>query len=107
MAGVYSVLMTTCDDRGIARTIARNLVEKKLAACVQIMPIDSVYTWNDQIEENAEFMLLCKIKRSDYDDAAAAIRELHSYDTPEIIAVGIEAGSADYLSWIDAVTRSA
>jgi periplasmic divalent cation tolerance protein len=105
MATAYAMVLTTCDDRDRARTIARSLVEKRLAACVQILPIDSVYTWNERIEESAELLLLCKIKRSDYDDAAEAIRALHSYETPEIVMTAIEAGSADYLAWIDAVTR--
>jgi periplasmic divalent cation tolerance protein len=105
MATAYAMVLTTCDDRDLARTIARSLVEKRLAACVQILPIESVYTWNERIEESAELLLLCKIKRSDYDDAAEAIRALHSYETPEIVMTPIEAGSADYLAWIDAVTR--
>jgi len=105
MTTSYAMVLTTCDDRGLAKSIARTLVEKRLAACVQILPIDSIYTWNENIEESAELLLLCKIKRSDYDDAAAAIRALHSYETPEIVVIAIEAGSSDYLAWIDAVTR--
>jgi periplasmic divalent cation tolerance protein len=101
----YAIVLTTCDDRAIAKSIARALVEKRLAACVQILPIESVYTWDGKIEEAAEFLLVCKIKKSDYADAAAEIRAMHTYETPEIVQIPIEAGSADYLAWIDAVTR--
>jgi periplasmic divalent cation tolerance protein len=89
----------------VAKALARALVEKRLAACVQIMPIESVYTWEKKVEEAAELLLFCKIKRADYDDVATAIRAVHSYATPEIVLIPIETGSADYLAWIDAVTR--
>jgi periplasmic divalent cation tolerance protein len=105
MASAYAIMLTTCDDRAGAKLIARTLVEKRLAACVQILPIDSVYTWDGHTEEAAELMLLCKIKRTDHDDVAAAIRALHTYATPEIVEIPIEAGSADYFAWIDQVTR--
>jgi len=97
--------LTTCDDRALAKLIARTLVEKRLAACVQILPIDSVYAWAGQIQESAELMLLCKIKRADYDDVAAAIGAQHSYTIPEIVEIPIEAGSAEYFAWIDEATR--
>jgi periplasmic divalent cation tolerance protein len=102
---IHSIVLTTCTDRDQAKTIARALVEQKLVACVQILPIESVYAWEEKIEEAAEFLLLCKIKRVDYDDVAAAIRALHTYVVPEIVLLPIETGSADYLTWIDAVTR--
>ena len=105
MTNTYAIVLTTCDDRALAKLIARTLVEKRLAACVQILPIDSVYAWAGQIQDSAELMLLCKIKRADYDDVAAAIRAQHSYTTPEIIEIPIEAGSAEYFAWIDDVTR--
>lgn len=101
----YAIVLTSCDDRAIAKSIARTLVENRLAACVQITPIESVYTWAGKIEEAPEFLLVCKIKKSDYADVAAEIRALHSYETPEIVQLAIEAGSVDYLAWIDAVTR--
>lgn len=101
----YAIVLTTCDDRAMAKSIAATLVEKRLAACVQIMPIDSVYTWQGKVEEAAELLLFCKIKSADYADVEAAIRALHSYETPEIVQIPIAAGSADYLAWIDQVTR--
>lgn len=105
MSNSYAIVITTCDERTAARSIARALVEQQLAACVQIMPIDSIYAWQGKIEESAELLLLCKIKRADYPDVAAAIAAIHPYTTPEIVEIPIEAGSADYFAWIDAVTR--
>ncbi|MGP0058820.1 MAG: divalent-cation tolerance protein CutA [Beijerinckiaceae bacterium] len=105
MANAYAIVLTTCDDRALAKLIARTLVEKRLAACVQILPIDSVYAWAGQLQESAELLLLCKIKRADYADIEQAIRAIHTYETPEIVEIAIEAGSADYLAWIDQVTR--
>lgn len=104
MAGAYAIVLTTCDDRALAKLIARTLVEKKLAACVQIVPIDSVYAWAGKIEEAAELLLLCKIKRADYAAVAASILAQHTYTTPEIVEIPIEAGSPDYFAWIDQVT---
>ncbi|HKH80062.1 MAG TPA: divalent-cation tolerance protein CutA [Methylovirgula sp.] len=101
----YAVVLTTCADRAKARSIARALVERRLAACVQMLPIDSVYTWQDRLEEAAEILLLIKIKRADYVEIESAILALHEYETPEIVALPIEQGSAAYLDWIEAVTQ--
>ena len=100
-----SILVTTIDKKDKARALARAAFAERLAACVQIMPIDSIYAWQGKIEESAELLLLCKIKRADYGDVAAAIAAIHPYTTPEIVEIPIEAGSADYFAWIDAVTR--
>lgn len=101
----HAVLLTTVSDKAAARTMAWALVERHLAACVQMMPIDSVYAWKGQVEEAGEILLICKIKRSDYAEVEAAILKLHSYETPEIIMLPIEAGLSAYLSWVDAVTK--
>jgi periplasmic divalent cation tolerance protein len=74
------------------------------AACVQMLPIDSVYTWQGRIEESAEILLLIKIRQADYAEVEQAIRALHDYQTPEIVALPIERGFAGYLDWIDKVT---
>ena len=105
MDAVYAIVMTTCDEAANAKTIAKSLVERRLAACVQIFPMESIYMWEGKVNEAAEFMLFCKIKRADYPDVEAAIRELHSYKVPEVIEVPIENGFADYLGWISSVTR--
>ncbi len=105
MAPLFALVITTCGDRAEARAIADLLVEKRLAACVQMLPIESVYTWEGATQSAQEILLLCKIKHADYAEVEAAIRAAHSYEVPEIVEVAIEQGSAAYLSWISAVTR--
>ncbi len=101
----YAVLLTSCADREQAKALARALVELRLAACVQMLPIESVYEWQGKIEEAAEILLVCKIKRTDYAEAEKTILSLHSYETPEIVMLPIEQGFGGYLAWIDKVTR--
>jgi periplasmic divalent cation tolerance protein len=101
----HAVLLTTVPDKAAARTMAWALVERHLAACVQMLPIDSVYAWQGELEDVAEILLICKIKRSDYAEVEAAILKLHSYETPEIVMLPIEAGLSTYLGWIDTVTK--
>jgi periplasmic divalent cation tolerance protein len=105
MAGDFAVVITTCGDKAEALALARLLVDQGLAACVQMLPIESVYSWEGATQSAEEVMLLCKIKHRDYADVEAAIRAAHSYDTPEIIEIAIEQGADAYLRWIAAVTR--
>ena len=92
---------TTTDREEEAQRIARALVERRLAACVHVVgPIRSTYWWQDQIETAEEWRLEMKTRRALLEPLQRAIRELHSYDVPEIIAVPIEAGSEDYLEWL-------
>lgn len=105
MASDFAIVTTTCGDAGNAQAIARLLVETRLAACVQIFPIESFYTWDGAMQTARELMLSCKIKHADYADVEAAIRAAHTYETPEIIEVRIEQGAGAYLAWIAAVTR--
>jgi periplasmic divalent cation tolerance protein len=100
----HCVVLTSCGTRDKASAIARALVERRLAACVQMVPIESVYTWQGRVEEAAEILLLVKIKQADYPEVEQAIRALHDYATPEIVALPIEQGFAGYLDWVDAVT---
>ncbi|MGO9134047.1 MAG: divalent-cation tolerance protein CutA [Methylovirgula sp.] len=101
----YAVLLVTAPDRAAAKALAQDLVTRHLAACVQMLPIDSVYEWQGKVEEATEILLLCKIRRQDYAEIEAAILKQHSYETPEIVMLPIEAGFSDYLSWIDSVTK--
>lgn len=101
----FCLVTTTTDTVDLARSIARALLAKKLAACVQIMPITSHYVWDGQMREDAEQLLLIKGKSADYNTLAAAISEMHSYDVPEILKLDIADGSPDYLSWIRQTTR--
>jgi len=95
-------VLTTAGSEEEAGRIAELLVERKLAACVQVVgPVVSRYRWQGAIEEEREWQCLAKTTRAAYDAVEAAIREIHSYDEPEIIATPIVAGSAGYLAWIE------
>lgn len=100
----FLMLTTSVADRAEADGLAHALVEAKLAACVQLVPIGSVYRWNGAIEAATEILLLAKIRSADLGTVEAVIRGRHSYDVPEIVALPIVAGSADYLGWIAAST---
>jgi periplasmic divalent cation tolerance protein len=97
-------VLTTVDSEEEAERIAAALVERRLAACVQVVgPIASHYRWQGKVESAREWMCVAKTAASRYDELEVAIRELHPYDEPEIVATPIVAGSASYLEWI---TRS-
>ena len=97
-----AVVTTTVGSHEDATALARALVIGRLAACVQILPTESVYAWKGTIEEAREWMLICKIRAEDYPEVETAIMALHRYDTPEIVATAISVGSKPYLSWIAA-----
>jgi periplasmic divalent cation tolerance protein len=97
------IVLTTADSEDEARKIARALVERKLAACVNIVPqIESIYRWKDEVEEGREWLLLIKTTSAGFNRVREAIAELHSYDLPECICLEIEDGSSEYLDWIQA-----
>jgi len=98
------MMITTACGRDEAGRLARMLVEQKLAACVQLLPIDSVYRWEGAVRQEAEVLLLIKTRSALAQAVISAIKAAHSYDTPEIIALPIEAGLGDYLAWIDQAT---
>ena len=94
------VFMTAANGEEAAR-LADMLVGANLAACVQILPgVESVYRWQGKIERQSEVLLIAKTTRGKFDDLEREVRALHSYDTPEIVAVPIVAGSAPYLEWL-------
>ena len=95
------LVLTTAGSEMEAQKIAQTLVERSLAACVNIVPrIQSVYRWEGRVEQAEEYLLLIKTVKAREEQVYAAIRELHSYDLPECIAIPIESGSADYLKWL-------
>ncbi len=103
-ASEFVVMVTTAGSREEADKLANGLVGEQVAACVQLVPITSYYTWTGEVQRDEEILLLIKTQRSLYSRAEELIRSLHSYDTPEVIAVPIADGSPDYLSWIRDVT---
>jgi periplasmic divalent cation tolerance protein len=100
-SGEYCLVYVSAASEAEAITIARALVEAKLAACVSIFPTTSIYTWQSQLCQDQEWQLLIKTKRSCLDSLSQQVAELHSYEVPELIATSIEAGSPPYLNWID------
>ena len=102
------LVSTTTETVEAATHLAQQLVERELAACVQIVsPIKSVYRWQGKVEMADEVLILIKTTAVAYAALETAIKELHSYQTPEIIAVPITLGSAEYLSWLQAGVKSA
>ena len=105
MTETFAIVTTSVGSREDGKAIARALVEQRLAACVQITPIDSVYRWAGSVEEAEEHLLICKIRQADYAVVEAAIRARHAYDLPEIIAVPITQGAKAYVTWLAAATE--
>jgi periplasmic divalent cation tolerance protein len=101
----FCVVLTTTDSDEHAERIVDAVLEAKLAACVQLMPIKSCYVWEGKIARDNEILIQIKAKSVDYDDLAARIRAAHTYDVPEIVRLDIAAGAQSYLDWIAAVTR--
>lgn len=94
-------VFTTTEKKEDAERIAKSVIEAKLAACVQIMgPIESTYRWKGKIEKSAEWFCFIKSTRKLYPDLEDAIKKEHPYEVPEIIAVPVSGGSADYLEWL-------
>ncbi len=95
------LVLTTASSSDEARRIARALVERRLAACVNILPqIESVYRWKGKVEEAQEWLLIIKTTAAGFERVRDVIRELHSYELPECVCVSIEDGSPEYLKWI-------
>jgi len=99
------VFMTAANGEEATR-LADMLVGAHLAACVQILPeMESVYRWQGKVERQAEVLLIAKTVRAKFDELEREVRALHSYDTPEIVAVPIVTGSAPYLQWLNQATN--
>lgn len=95
----------TCGSEDEAHRIAHTLVAARLAACVQRLPIRSVYTWEGDVQNDPEILLLAKTTSDRIGDLVDTVVDLHSYDVPAITAVPIVAGTTDYLDWVTEMTR--
>jgi periplasmic divalent cation tolerance protein len=99
-------VVTTVGERSDAEKIARILLEKRLAACVQIVgPVTSSYWWRGRIETEEEWLCFIKSSESHYEDVERAIKGIHPYEIPEVIATPIIAGLPDYLMWLNGELR--
>lgn len=96
------IVLSTAGSEDEARKIARYLIEHQLAACVNIVPhVESIYRWQGKVESSREWLLLIKTTAARFPEVRDAIRELHSYELAECIAVSVEDGGSEYLQWIE------
>jgi periplasmic divalent cation tolerance protein len=97
----YRLVLTTAGSDAQARDLARELVERRLAACVNVVgPICSYYRWKGEVTRDEERLLVIKTTARRLDALSAAIRELHTYEVPEVVALPIEGGDSRYLQWL-------
>jgi len=95
------IVFSTTGSQEEARRIAHQLVERSLAACVNVLgPIESIYRWQGKVETAGEFLLLIKTTAERFPDVRDALVALHSYEVPECIAIDVADGSAPYLAWL-------
>jgi periplasmic divalent cation tolerance protein len=97
----YCIILTTCPDNKEAKTLASKLIKEKLAACVQLSPITSYYTWKGDTHTDPEVRLLIKTRTKLYGLVEQFIKQNHSYEVPQIVQITINDGSDEYLDWID------
>ena len=103
----YIQLFTTTEKREDAEIIAREVVKKRLASCAQVVgPIKSTYWWKEKIEQTEEWLCIMKSRSDLYDELEEALKNIHPYEVPEIVAVPIVSGSQSYLEWLDNEVRS-
>lgn len=96
------VVLSSCDSEEEAASLARHLVEKRLAACVNITPgARSFYHWQGAIEDSTEWLLVIKSRRDLFPALRAEIAKMHTYEVPELLALPVVAGSESYLEWLD------
>jgi periplasmic divalent cation tolerance protein len=99
----HAVVLSTAGTEEEASRIASALVERRLAACVNVVPgVSSTYRWQGAVQTDREWLLVVKTRRDRFEAVRAAIRELHTYEVPEIVMLDLADGDAAYLAWIDA-----
>jgi periplasmic divalent cation tolerance protein len=101
----WTIVLSTCATMKEATKISRDLVKRRLAACVNIAPITSCYRWKGRIRMESEHLLTIKTTSAVFDRLKRRILELHSYELPEIVSVRIDKGLKPYTAWIDNETR--
>ena len=99
----YGVVLVTVSSPSEAEAIATILIEEKLAACINIFPVQSIYQWEGNIQQESEFQLVIKTNLAKFSELSSRIQEIHSYEVPEIIALPIVSGAESYLGWLSDV----
>jgi periplasmic divalent cation tolerance protein len=102
----HALVLITCGDSGEARVVASRLVEERLAAGAQLIPIESIYRWKEDVVEDTEVLVIAKTRRDRFVEIEALVGELHSYEVPPIVMLEMDAASAAYLGWIDGSVRA-
>jgi periplasmic divalent cation tolerance protein len=106
MSDNHVVVITTTDSEDAAGTLARAVVEARLAACVQVSgPVRSVYRWDGEVRDDREWQLWIKTAYDRVDELTEFVKARHTYDVPEVVALPVLGGNADYLEWITSETR--
>ncbi|EMS81131.1 divalent-cation tolerance protein CutA [Desulfotignum phosphitoxidans] len=100
----YCMVLVTCKDETEARSLASRIVHDKLAACVQMNPVVSVYTWEGRVQTETETRLTIKTRTSLYPALESFIRTHHTYEVPQIVQIPISRGLPEFLDWIDQTT---
>jgi periplasmic divalent cation tolerance protein len=102
-SGQNRVVLVTCGPLRESRKIARGVVQKRLAACVNVLlsPMSSYYAWKGKLQVAREFLLVMKTSSKQLEELEKEVKRLHSYDVPEFIALSVAAGSKDYLAWLE------
>jgi len=97
------VVLVTCPSLVLGRKIAKTVVQKRLAACVNVVrgPVESFYTWKGKLESASEHLLIIKTTEKRLSELEREVKHMHAYEVPEFIAIPIAGGSADYLSWLN------
>ncbi|MEH0664815.1 divalent-cation tolerance protein CutA [Vibrio scophthalmi] len=101
----FCIALTTTNSQALTERIIDALLEERLAACIQTMPIESHYVWQEQVCRDNETLLVIKTTQSNYVEVEQKVVELHDYDTPQVVQVPIVDGFNPYLSWLEANTR--
>jgi periplasmic divalent cation tolerance protein len=99
----YGVVLVTVASQSEATAIAMILIEEKLAACINVFPVQSIYQWEGNIQQELEFQLIIKTNLAKFTELSSRIQEIHSYKVPEIIALPIVSGSESYWGWLNSV----
>lgn len=106
LAGAYCIVLTTAASEAQADALARQIVEARLGACVQIEAIKSIYRWKSEVCAEPEWRLSIKTRQARFDALAQFITTQHAFETPQIVLIPVTGGSADYLRWVDEETQA-